>query len=461
MVEIATGGGRAFPTGPGSPWITGVFPLSPGLSADLVRGDDAVMLFVSCAADEVRPSVLSADGTSRDLPAVPRSNFAELTVRVNVVTGDGLRLAFRVENGAARRDTGAPVVNLLDGRVPMTAGDVAVTLEIGTPPADAVLSGVAELTYRDGFVLVPVSIGGEPPQDFILDLAATGSVIGADFVPPGVGLTPIVAKEHSAAGTRDIRQGPEGAGGEVTATLGVARVGPLSIGDAALREAELHVVQHLPEIGRPIAGVLGLNVLRRAGRLAFGYPARASGRRNHVDDATAHGTNHGEAGPEEAAGIDGASHAEALLLGEAVGHADPGRTVVRAPLKNVARLLFVPVEIAGQEVDLVFDTGARLTLLPPPLAERLGIEVTTPDAATLRGLDGNPISIDLATIDELRVGGVGFEGEPIGIAHLPVFAAIGLPEHTGVLGAPFWSRFERIVVDFEESTLELLPREEP
>lgn len=447
LVEIATGGGRSFRTGPGSPWVTGIFPLSPGLAADLVRGDNEATLIVNCTPDEVQPSVRATDGSSRDLPAVPRENYDALSVRVNIVTGDGHRAAFRIVDRTVRRDTSAPAVNIFDGRVPMSAGDVAVTLEVTTPSPAPALSGIAELTYRDGFILVPVTIGDGPAHDFILDMAATGSVVGVDFVPEGVEPVPMVAMEHSPEGAREIRQGPEGAGGEVTATLGVVRVGPLSIGDAILAEAEFHVMPRLPEIGRPIAGVLGLNVLRQAGRIAFGYTSRASGRRNDHDLPEI------ERAPEE-------PWASKLLLGSEVGNPEPDHVVVVVPLRSVARLLFVPAEIAGQEVDLILDTGARLTLLPPALADRLGIAVTNRNAAVLRGLDGHPISVDLATIDELRIGGAPFRSEPIGIADLPVFAAIGLPKDTGVLGATFWSRFERIVVDFEASRLELISREE-
>jgi len=132
----------------------------------------------------------------------------------------------------------------------------------------------------------------------------------------------------------------------------------------------------------------------------------------------------------------------------AVTAGDSGRIAARFT-NNV---ILVPVSVAGQDLWLLFDTGAQLSMLRPDAARRLGLSINpgAPVVPTV-GLGGR-VNASLAESPPLRIGDYVIEHLAVGVAELPDFPlAID-----GVIGGNFVEAF-RITIDHRAKDVRLEP----
>jgi len=73
--------------------------------------------------------------------------------------------------------------------------------------------------------------------------------------------------------------------------------------------------------------------------------------------------------------------------------------------RDKARLLNVPVDISGQKMDFIFDTGANLSTMSVSTANKLGLNIIESDV-TVGSSTENRVKSKLAVAPELRLGGI-------------------------------------------------------
>lgn len=126
-----------------------------------------------------------------------------------------------------------------------------------------------------------------------------------------------------------------------------------------------------------------------------------------------------------------------------------GEIVVTARLRR-GQLILTEAQANRRPVDAVIDTGSEITIGNLALRNRLirgnrdkftTIEVT--------GVTGVTISMQLATVAEIRLGSVILRNVPIAFAEVPPFAVFGLSERPALLlGTDLMETFRKVSLDF-------------
>ncbi len=263
-----------------------------------------------------------------------------------------------------------------------------------------------ELAYEpfQGLVLLPISIAGSPPLDFVLDSGSTVSTLLDRELAAALGLAP------SGVGlARGLGRGAT----EVQVVRGVR----LSAEGEALLEADL-VVHHLqPRLGgasgRDIHGLLGWDLFAR-----YAVEVDPGQRRVLLHDPRA---------ATDRLGL-------AALPMEVVR----GRPVVRAEVTTgEGRAVAVDLMVdTGSASALVVIQGSHRHLRPGPGAER----------RLAQGIGGEVPAV-AGQLAALRLGPIVVHDVPVSyVARASIPAAVSLPDLHGVLGNAVLSRF-RVIVD--------------
>jgi len=258
---------------------------------------------------------------------------------------------------------------------------------------------------RNPLILVPVSVEGTGPYEFILDTGASISLLSSELGRSlGVAVT----------GTK------EGMGAAGSVTLELGRVGSLSIGDTELHDVEVGLTDELAKIGAvaqaKIDGDLGYNVLQHF-RVTVDYSRSLL----HLQAAS------GESGK------DGAVPFEI------------------APSKP---LMVLPVEVNGHgPYRFCLDTGTSMTAISPALAAELGISMTPGDRPGMGA--GGPISVSFGKLTSLAVG--HHRVEDLDVTSADFFSSIAKAAGTdfdGIVGYNFLKSY-RVTIDYPGSALHL------
>lgn len=126
-----------------------------------------------------------------------------------------------------------------------------------------------------------------------------------------------------------------------------------------------------------------------------------------------------------------------------------GEIVVTARRRR-GQLILTQVSAAGRSLKAVIDTGSEITIGNLKLRDKLirgNREKFIPVEAT--GVTGVTIRMQLARVDELRIGSVTLRNIPIAFADVPPFALFGLAEEPALLlGTDLLDTFRRVSLDF-------------
>ena len=124
--------------------------------------------------------------------------------------------------------------------------------------------------------------------------------------------------------------------------------------------------------------------------------------------------------------------------------------IVVTARRRKGQLILTQVRAAGLPLDAVVDTGSEITignialrdkLIPGNRDKFVSVEVT--------GVTGVPMNIQIARIDELRLGSVTLRHVPIAFADVPPFKVFGLSEEPALLlGTDLLATFRRVSLDF-------------
>ena len=404
--------------------ITVVLPFGIGMSGDLVQAADRTgSIHVVCSDGVIRVSIRGENGETKALPDVSLADATAVDLRVNVTSGDGAKKAFAVRGYSTVEDADGPVVDMFGGAIPMSAGDYSITTEVTPGAAPAVVTGTIPLEVRDGFLLAEGSTPGGGSGLFVVDFGAGTTLVTKDFLPAGTVVEPVLAVEHSAEGERVLPSEMTGAGGDVAGFLGASLLDALVLGDIVLRDYSVRVIGEMPDFGsEPIAGILGLDVLERAGVASVAF------------------------GPEGAGVL---TLTQAGLSGEVPDGA------IELPFNTAAGHIFLDGALGDTPVMFLFDTGARSTIIPTGLADVAGLEAGTLPPREFRGLDGNLLPARSVVADFFTLAGRPFPPLEMYAADLPVLEGLGLDEGSGLLGIDFVLGFSRFDVDFSAGVLRL------
>ena len=231
----------------------------------------------------------------------------------------------------------------------------------------------APLRLRDGYPLVPATIGGTPVT-FLLDTGAQGMLITPEAaallgLPPDPGVT---TRMFGTGGARDV---------------GNVILQGLRIGGAAApsRSVPVASLPGAPVTEPPLAGLLGAPLLA-----AYDLDLDVPGGRMALYDAAG--------------------------CGAAMPPVPQPATVLPLEVSPEGEA-FVPVEINGQSLLALLDTGSRATLLTEQAARRLGLGGPV-SANTARGVDGEALPLRHHRVREMRVGADVVMDAPVSVAPL-------------------------------------------
>ncbi|MFN7963872.1 MAG: pepsin/retropepsin-like aspartic protease family protein [Thermoanaerobaculia bacterium] len=423
--SVADGQTGVWLTGGSSEWLDVVLPVAPGLSASLVRKEDRVTQAVRCSQGSLSHSLRGADGREQRREPVSLATLNGEDIRVSAVTPGQEGSVFLISGYATTSRTGGPVQNLFaDQAVPAEAGDWFVTTDTRERPKTATLAGEAPFELAGYWFARGRWAQGE--GWFVIDTGATRSVLVAGALPAGTPVVPLTVLEESMAGRRELGYTPPGATGPVAGVRGRAQLGELHIGDLHFAAAEFDVLDRLPlELGRPVVGILGLDLLERAEQLTFHMPS-----------------------PGEALG-------RLTLSPSQPG--PPAAGTMRLPLTRVSEHLVVEAMAGKSNTHLLVDTGSRDLLLEPSAVAAGDVRPDAKAERAAHGLDGGSVPLRTGMLSRLALAGQDLGAVPCVVAELPVLAPLRGGGPVGLLGTAVLARFERVEIDFAQKELRLVP----
>ncbi|MCK4549751.1 MAG: aspartyl protease family protein [Candidatus Krumholzibacteria bacterium] len=405
--------------------ITVVIPLGAGQSGDLVSRDmRSGEITVRSAGGELHISKKHADGREMAYPVVKVADLHAYDIRVNIAGGDGLKIAFRIDQYEEVEEDDGPVIDMFAGRIPLEDGDYSITLEISAAESAAYVSGETTIIYEKGFLLTEGALSDGRKGWFLVDFGASGTLITKEFLPAYIDIAEVKGLEYSDRGRREIKSVMSGAGGDVTGFLGSASPGNMIFGDVIFSDVSIKVIEAMPDFGsREIVGILGLDLMRLCDRIAFEYP---------------------RSGP----GI--------MMMGERHSLAETDAPQAEVPFYLVAKHIFLDGEVNEVPVSFLFDTGARSSILSDSKAKKARLKDSEDGRkGEVRGLDDNPVETRLVIADRLRLGEWLRSDVPFLAADLSVFESIGLRQGGGIIGNDFLDDYRLVEIDFSRGVISL------
>lgn len=418
-VPVSSGQVTVLPADSASGVIDVVFPVGPGVSTGIAQPEGGRMFVLRCADGRLHCEVRKGGKGLTSYPDRDLADLARYDTRISVVGGDGTRVAFLLEGYAQASSDPGPVQNLLAGAMksfPLGNSDCIVTTDTYPQNTGTRVMGEAPLEVN-GHPFVRVTGPNGRTGWFIVDTGAVGTVVAKGFLPDSSRIEKSTMVEYSSTGRRVLNYQPSGATGPVLNVLGHTQLAELRLGSLRFTDVVTDVLPDMPDyFGRPVMGIIGLDLLRRADRVTIEYPRGGKG-----------------------AGV--------LRLGGSE-RATPGEA--RVPFSLVSSHLTIPVRVNGTESFMMLDTGAPGALLDSAGAVSAGMTFTA--NRKVKGLDGNAISSAGATMT-LDIGMQRLDHVDCQVSALPVFNAIRGDRPMGLFGNSLIARFERLVIDFLQRSI--------
>jgi predicted aspartyl protease len=245
---------------------------------------------------------------------------------------------------------------------------------------------------------VPVGIAGLGPFPFIVDTAATGTVISREL-----------AAELQLEPASRVRM--------MTLT-GSSSVMQVHVPDLTLTGGRKQDVRAFALAAADIGGhgILGIDVLRNR-RVLLDFKAR--------------------------------TFAVTRASDRWIEDGDPD-TIVVVARRRLGQLILADASIDGEKIDVIVDTGAQVSLGNEALRRRLlkngSRYKITP--ITLIGVTGGVLAADYTRVDRLRIGQAALIGMPIAFADAYPFRRLKLRKPALLLGMDALRMFERVTLDF-------------
>ena len=127
-----------------------------------------------------------------------------------------------------------------------------------------------------------------------------------------------------------------------------------------------------------------------------------------------------------------------------------GGEIVVTARRRRGQLILTQVTAAGLPVEAVIDTGSEITIGNLALRDKL-IRGNRKKFVTIAatGVTGVTLDLQVARVDELRLGTVTLRNVPIAFADVPPFTVFGLSKEPALLlGTDLLENFRRVSLDF-------------
>lgn len=140
---------------------------------------------------------------------------------------------------------------------------------------------------------------------------------------------------------------------------------------------------------------------------------------------------------------------------------EPGTIVVRARRK-FGQLILVDADIDGEKVHVIVDSGAQMSIGNAALRRRLAHRgKVLARQVEMEDVAGRKMLADVATLSEMRIGGIKVYDMPIAWAEAHPFKLFGLKNKPAMLlGMDLLRSFERVSIDFGDKKVRFLPRDD-
>jgi predicted aspartyl protease len=428
--EIPEGSVQVFTSDSDSGFIDVILPPGPGGSGSLVQSDEKSLHIVRCEGESIIREVRLENGEKVDYPGRKLADLQRYNIRISVTGGDGISGSFLISGYQKVDKDHGPVQNLLSqAGYPKGEKDYVLT-------TDTYLRQVGESIYGR----IDVELRGHPFARverydgksvwFIVDIGAAESLIERDFLPDSFPIEKTSMVEYSTAGRRLLDYSPGGATGKVKGILGHAKLSRLKVGDMDFNNVSAAVIEDLPDLfDRPVSGIIGMDILRRAERLTIEFPSGADGSgRLHFK------------GPID----EGRINADGWFL---------------VPFSIVNSHILVNADVNESQFYLILDTGAPKIVLDSKAAEQFRIDPQQGSESEIGGLDTNKVMAREGRIRQLILGESMYEEVGCTIAPLSAFDTLRRQgQAVGLLGNSFFGRFEQVEIDYMNRTVKFKER---
>ncbi|UCD17627.1 MAG: aspartyl protease family protein [Candidatus Zixiibacteriota bacterium] len=283
------------------------------------------------------------------------------------------------------------------------------------------ISGQARLEYHEGFLFVVGKVTGGRSNYYLMDCGSGSTIIAKACLPETITVTPLSDSSDIAGGGVDPILG---FAGTIPGYLGYANVPDLLFGSLKFHDVPIKVVADLPDVGgKPICGIIGMDVLACAAVVSFSYPGRF--------------------------------HKSARLVFSSRDEIDYPNAV-EIPFTIVNNHIIISGNVNDIPVEFILDIGSPGNIIMPAPAAAAGLAIDTTFRVEFSGLDGIQISGRLGMVDRLGLGKAVFRDISFCVAEMPTLGAPGTKKNIGIIGNEFLSRFHSVVLDYEREVVLLI-----
>lgn len=129
-----------------------------------------------------------------------------------------------------------------------------------------------------------------------------------------------------------------------------------------------------------------------------------------------------------------------------------GQTIVVRARSRLGRLIFSEARIDGHKVTVIVDTGSQVTIGNFALQNKFmkRRNWAAPDPVTIETVTGEKLSVRVAKLRNLELGGVGLNDVAVAFADAHIFKQLNLKNEPALLlGMNAMRAFDRVSIDFE------------
>lgn len=408
--------------------ITAILSWGEGMSGDMIKKERREGLFIiQCKDGVLKVKHRSKEGSEKSLPDVNVDELKNLDIRVNVTGGNGIKKTFVIKYYNTVVNDDGPVLDMFGGKIPINDGDYLITTETKSQiKVNHKIQSSVEYELKDNWIIVPVYFANNQKLNFVLDLAATSTVINKNILPAGIEIKKVEMITYNSSTNDTSNSSMQGATGTLTDDifLGKALIPVLNIGTIDVINTNVSVLESFPqkleELG--VAGILGLDILEQFSKIRI------------------LGLN--------TIGI------KSIIFEEENYRIAPQFTL---SIKKAGGLFFTDGSINSHQIEFVIDFGARETILSKPLFEKMNDRSFSviDKEKTITGIDGKPSNAFVISVPEFYLANYQFDNQQVVVGDVAALQSYGLQNTSALLGMNFFNRFESIEIDFSNKGLNL------
>ncbi len=288
----------------------------------------------------------------------------------------------------------------------------------GTAVAQSVY-GEMTLSREDGYLLAETVMPDGNTAWFAVDLAVATTAVSKAYA----GTTEIKKLQSNADPLARPRFHTALGGFGLSAEIvGKAKLGSMKVGGLEFTDASVVVLDDMPAIaGKPIAGVFGTDMLRRAEIALFTF-----------------------------------GDSPRLMLKSRARKNVTG--AVDCPMNLVKGYVMAAGTMNGQKADFLFDTGSPASYIPVKTVRATGAAAVPGSTQNITTLDGKSVTVRQAENAAVTIGEAEFEDVPLHIGELPVFSTLPDSSVPVLLGNDFFTRMQSVQFNFPDNTVRLMPQ---